>query len=1144
MTAKWTLPPVLVLMCCVLMGAPGAHGQVPSSNATPDHRYAIEPTPDWVQPMVAEPAGRPATAASGAAGQSGDGVEYLLFDRQVRVDQASSQYSRIVTRLVNPAGVEHQSQITIGFDPEKDRLAIHSVTVRRGSQSFDELSLGRVEVLQREAALEKGVLDGALTFHLVMRDVRVGDILDYSFTIERREAEWGDRFFSDFSTRWVDPVARAHLRILTRSQMPLYVLDQSGQKPVKSHTGAWETHEWSWSGVPSYVAERDTPSWFEQSRVIQLSQFRSWGDVVNMAVPLFAPAQPATPEFTDLVGKMKSAGDSDVSRALAVLRFVQEEIRYTGIELGAGAYRPTPPGELLQRRYGDCKDKALLVVTLLRSLGIDAAPALVSTRWRAHARDRLPGPGVFNHAIVRARIHGKTFWLDATQVAQGGDLQRYTEGFYGAALVIEPGVKELELVPRESAPEPLIATTATYDFRNGLHHGSRLTVSTRYLGYAADNLRESLRTSTTEELSNRYVNYYKKQYAGIKATAPLTVRDDLRANELTVEEAYEIDNAFESQDDGRSGFTVEADTVTDHLRAPDTPARTTPMDLAAPVNVSERVELLFSKLDPPRDETKTISGPGFEYHSRVRHEGNTIVLDYHYQTFADEVPIDKLAQFLKKREEARLDTYFELNTSGDADSRDAPSNAKAAKVLQDALQAIKDGHAEKAEPTLSRFIESGDFKTTPPAQQRAALVLVGAIAIDRRDGARALTFLKRASEIEGADGDVWTFRLQAAQLAKDRTEAAAAVTTLAQRWPKTLASVDSRSVAQAVRDVSDAGPTRYKLLKALFDAKYTSEGFPPSGWWRDLALLQLERGEPAEAKETLARIADPYVVISILADRRFDPVRASMQDRWDVGEMARQQIDAAREIVRQQPDELQPVIELTYFLIYSERFDEALQLCDQVIARVNGGSGAKVFSDYAGRYVWVLDNRSRALEGLGRFDEALAQEVAASHLPELGDDNVSQIINLAGFYNVRGRPKDAREVLAALDPAKTSGYGRTQVAAELLASAVQLGDTAEVDRQLQYLREHRDDSIKTLEHALVRTGREDEAAQLLISRLETLSERIPALMEVQQFQAVPLLPKEDEFYKRWEKLLSRADVQAAIAKVGSVGKYPMLDPIL
>lgn len=1143
MTAKWTLPSALVSICCLVGGAPETHGQAGSQNEPPGHHYTVEPTPDWVQP-VAGPEGPSKPSGSGSAGQSGDGVEYLLFDRQVRVDQSSSQYSRMVTRLVNPSGVEHQSQITIGFDPEKDRLIIHSITLRRGTQSFDELSVGRVEVLQREAALEKGVLDGSLTFHLVMSDVRVGDTLDYSFTIEHREADWGNRFFSDLSTRWEDPVARAHLRILTRPQAPLYVLDQTGQKLVKSHSGEWEIHEWSWSDVPSYVVEADTPSWFEQSRVIQLSQFRSWGDVVNMALPLFTATQAATAQLADLIAKMKSAGDSDMTRALAVLRFVQEEIRYTGIELGAGAYRPTSPAELLQRRYGDCKDKALLLVTLLRGLGIDAAPALVSTRWRAHARDRLPSPGVFNHAIVRARIHGKTFWLDGTEVAQGGDLQRYTEGFYGAALVIEPGVKELELVPRESAPEPLVTTTANYDFRNGLRHDSRLTVSTRYIGRAADSIRESLRSTTTQELSNRYANYYKKQYAGIKATAPLVVRDDPRSNELTVEEAYQIENAFEPGDDGKSNFTVQAEIISDHLRAPDTPVRTTPMGLDAPINVAERVELSFSKLDPPRDETRNISGPGFEYHALQRHDGNTIVLDYHYQTFADEVPVDQLAQFLKKREEARLDTYFEVTTTGDADSRNAALDSKAAKLLQNALQSIKDGHSEKAEPILSRFIESSDFATTPAAQQRAALILVGAIAIDRRDGARALTFFKRASDVEGADGDVWTFRLEAAQLARDHAEAATAVTTLAQRWPKALASVDSRSIAQAVRQAPDAGPTRYKLLKALFDAKYTTEGFPPSGWWRDLALLQLERGEPAEAKETLARVTDPYVAVSILADKRFEPVRASTQGQWDVSEMARQQIDAAREIVRQQPDKLQPMIELTYFLIYSERFDEALKLCDEIIARVNGGSGAKVFSDYAGKYVWVLDNRSRALEGLGRFDEALAQEVAASHLPELGDDNVSQIINLAGFYNERARPKEAREVLAALDPAKTSGYGRTQVAAELLSSAEQLGDAAEMNRQLQYLRDHRDDSLKTLEHALVRAGREDEAAQLLISRLENLSERVPALMDVQQYQDVPLPPKADEFYKLWRKMLGRSDVQAAIAKVGAAGKYPLLDPIL
>jgi transglutaminase-like putative cysteine protease len=1119
--------------------APESTGQgSPMPVETGARRYTVEPVPAWVQPVELPQPG----AAGDKSVQSGNGVEYLLVDRQIRADQGSSEYTRLVMRLVNAAGVEHSSQIALQFDPERDRLSVHSVTVRRGAQVLDELQLGRIEVLQRESSLEQGVLDGALTFHLIMSDVRVGDILEYSFTLERCEKAWGDRLFSMYSTRWDTPVARSHLRILTRAGASLNVRDSGDQQATRTRAGEWESREWNWLGVSAFLPVSDTPPWYDQSAAIQVSQFASWGEIARTALPLFSMTQPAGPELAALIGRMKSSADSDMARALASLRFVQEEVRYTGVELGERAYRPTSPDEVLQRRYGDCKDKTLLTVSILRGLGIDAAPALVSTRYLGHAREQLPSPGAFDHAIVRARIRGVTYWLDPTATAEGGDLLRYKQGTFGVALVIAPGVTDLETIPREVAPDPLIAVNAVYDFRAGLRKDATLSVVSVYRGSAADRMRWKLRSTTNEELANAYLNYNKDRYPQIRSTAVLQTHDDLAKNELKVEEAYVIGGGFVADEDGKRSFDVDAEAINEHLSPPDSPVRTTPIAMDRPVHVTEHIEMLFAQPMIVDTDSKVVLGPGFEFRSRTGRNKNNLVLDYQYQTFADEVTVAELPEFLKKREEARVNTFYSLSMDVSRDSQVANEDSKAAKVLQEASRLVQGGEASKAGVLLSELIESKDFGTLSPQQQHATWLLAASVAFKARDGARALAMMKRATDSEGAGFNDWKGRLEAAQMAQDRMDAASSLITLAQRWPGSLSDLKYWSVTQAVSQTPTVGPGRYRLLKALYDAKYTSEGFPASPWWRDLALLQLERGERAVAIETLSHILDPYVVISVLVDKRFASVRAEIQSQLDVGEIARQQIDLGRQISHQNPDKLQSIIELTYLLLYSERYEEALALCDQVIARVNESTGPKSYRDYQG-YVWILDNRSRALGGLGRWDEALAQLLAASHLPELADDNVSQMINLAELYNDLSRPKEAREVLAALDADKTSGFGHVAIANELMRSALQLGDAAEVDRQLQYLREHKEDAVGTLENALVDAGREDEAAQLLIARLADLNERIPALMAVQEYDTgrKPARAQEparvQEFGRRWRALVRRPDVQAAIAKVGSVGKY-------
>ncbi len=74
----------------------------------------------------------------------------------------------------------------------------------------------------------------------------------------------------------------------------------------------------------------------------------------------------------------------------AVLNFVQEEVRYLGFESGLGSYKPFAPNQVFEQRYGDCKDKSLLMVTMLRKMGIEAYPVLVNTALKHNINAVLP----------------------------------------------------------------------------------------------------------------------------------------------------------------------------------------------------------------------------------------------------------------------------------------------------------------------------------------------------------------------------------------------------------------------------------------------------------------------------------------------------------------------------------------------------------------------------------------------------------------------------------------------------------------------------------------------------------------------------------------------------------------------------------
>lgn len=105
---------------------------------------------------------------------------------------------------------------------------------------------------------------------------------------------------------------------------------------------------------------------------------------------------------------------ADRQKAIAaLLAFVRREVRYVGIELGQSSIVPHEPLQTLQRKYGDCKDQALLLVALLRSVGIPAELSLLRVGRASEVDETLPALNVFNHVIVHVP-GAQPLWLDPT----------------------------------------------------------------------------------------------------------------------------------------------------------------------------------------------------------------------------------------------------------------------------------------------------------------------------------------------------------------------------------------------------------------------------------------------------------------------------------------------------------------------------------------------------------------------------------------------------------------------------------------------------------------------------------------------------------------------------------------------------------
>ena len=327
-------------------------------------------------PMVASPAGWVTPhffdrQSAAVRVESGADRHWLLLEQQVNAAQ-NETFSHDVRQILTVSGVQDGANISIDFNPSYESLTLHWARIWRGTNHLDRLDTNKVKLIRQERELDQYLLNGEQSAVLVMDDVRVGDIVDYAYSVKGANPVFGGRFSSSVRAQLNEPVERLLTRVLWPSQRHLYAKAHSCsiQPAVVSKKDGVE-YTWDLKQVPAFHVEDSLPVWCDPEPWVQLSEFKSWAEVNQWAMALFQTSSPLSAEISNNVaGWKKIAGQEQ--QALAVLRFVQDDVRYFGVEIGANAEKPTDPSTVFSRRFGDCKDKSLLFVSILRALGIEA----------------------------------------------------------------------------------------------------------------------------------------------------------------------------------------------------------------------------------------------------------------------------------------------------------------------------------------------------------------------------------------------------------------------------------------------------------------------------------------------------------------------------------------------------------------------------------------------------------------------------------------------------------------------------------------------------------------------------------------------------------------------------------------------------
>ncbi len=638
----------LEVVLFLFLGAAMAAAQTAPTTSAPLKEVAVgaeafslgDPPPSWVEPVAI-----PEADASRQTSMRLADTQYFVADMPVI-------YVRRAIVVNDAASLGSVGQIPIPFIPDYQRLQLHTVRILRGGETLDQTHSATIRFLQRETGLEHGVYSGVVTASILVNDLRVGDTLEYAYSLFGQNPVFGKKYVDTAS--WDGPLPTALRRVVLKfpasRTINWRVLGDDQPKPLTPtetlQNGirrlVFEEHD-----LPGIQSEPLMPPDYIRYRWLQFSEFSGWDDVVTWASGLFQSAEPLDEDLRKVVEKLRAAG-SEEQRVVGALEFVQSQIRYFSVSLGESSHRPTPPNMVFRRRYGDCKDKSFLLISLLKALGVESRPALLkigSGHWLDKA---LPSPLDFDHVIVQARVGGQSFFLDPTRLGQHGRLDRMGQvhegtevllvapDSHGPATVTFPG--PLALVHSE------VSETATLAKLGG---PGEIQVRQVWNGVSAEAMRVVQSSVPRERFLKSISSMMEIRYPGATLDGDPQVNDDRANNVFTMTSRFSVPN-LAIEKGGAWLIRFLPTNMRGALALSPEAARRAPLAIRAyPLDARYSFEAhLPNEISAVRDPIeKTVDDKYFTYAITSSFRGNLAKTVVELKTHADRVPVQDLPKF-------------------------------------------------------------------------------------------------------------------------------------------------------------------------------------------------------------------------------------------------------------------------------------------------------------------------------------------------------------------------------------------------------------------------------------------------------------------------------------------------------------------
>jgi hypothetical protein len=603
--------------------------------------YRFEKIPDWVKEIDI-----PAESTI-SKDDVISGYYFTLLDYQVNLEKEAI-FNHEVINVISYSGITNASQLSISYDTSYQELKIHYLYIWRKGKKIDRTNDLTIEILNNELNLQNGIYTGQITAYDILNDVRKDDLIDLAYTIVGDNPIFDKEKYLFILLEALNPIDLYYLRILYPEDKD-YIYDCVDCDSINFSSavaGNYKVIEISQKNVKSMEYEDNIPSWSIPYKYFILSSFHSWEQVNQWAQKVFAlNKEPVLDNVFDEIFTGEETTDDKINK---IINYVQDDIRYMGIESGIGSIKPFPPEKVVNQRFGDCKDKSLLLVSLLKKIGIEKAyPVLVNYIMKQDIDKLYPSNEAFNHCIVKFDYKDTSYWVDPTIAQQGGGFRDLYNPTYGKALIIGlPSDTLQNMLPAKI--ETGVDIIEEYTINSFTEPSTLIITSNRY-GGEADQRRAVLEYFTTNDIADKVTNELKLLFPKVTRTKEMTISDDMETNRFSTTYNYELDDFWVDGDKGTNKaayglwtFKFEPLTLYQYFNVTACEERAFDYEINFPQNLTYRVIFHFPKEMMIYDDIDIFENEAFYYEEKFQQlSSNSLQIDYSFRTKTDCIKAEK-----------------------------------------------------------------------------------------------------------------------------------------------------------------------------------------------------------------------------------------------------------------------------------------------------------------------------------------------------------------------------------------------------------------------------------------------------------------------------------------------------------------------